>query len=375
MNGFVPRARRLVVKVGSSSITAAGGGLDHDALTRLTSALADHVEAGHEVILVSSGAIAAGLGPMKLAARPRDLATQQAAAGVGQGLLMAHYAQVLGERGLVPAQVLLSADDLVRRTHYRNAQRAVDRLLALGMFPIVNENDTVATQEIRFGDNDRLAALVAHLSHADALLLLSDVDALYTAPPSQPGARRIAAVTGPDDLADVSVGGVGSGVGTGGMETKVDAARIAADSGIPALVTSAAQVGQALAGEDVGTRFEVTHRRRPTRLLWLAHLAKTHGRVHIDAGAERALTRRGTSLLAAGVVGVDGGFEAGDAVAILGPGERIVARGWVNFSAEELPRMFGGHTEDLARRLGSEYAREVVHRNDMVLSLSADAGV
>jgi glutamate 5-kinase len=365
----IATARRVVIKVGSSSLTTIEGGLDEAKLIALTDVIGAHRAAGHEVILVSSGAIAAGLDPMGLSKRPRDLATQQAAAGVGQGLLMAAYARALGRFDLVPGQVLLTADDLIRRTQYKNAQRAIDKLLALGTLPIVNENDAVATAEIRFGDNDRLAALVAHLSHADALVLLSDVDALYSGPPNLPDSRLISRVQGLGDLEAVAIGGVGSaGTGTGGMATKVDAAIMVADSGIPAVLTSAPQAASALAGEDVGTYFAVTHRRRGTRLLWLRHLARTFGSVTIDRGAEQAVRSRGTSLLAAGVIGSDGDFEAGDPVEIRNLDGQVIARGMTNFSSEELPAMFGCTTEELGTRLGNDYRKEVIHRNDLVLT-------
>ncbi len=238
-------ARRVVVKVGSSSLTTAAGGLDASRLDALVDVLAQRRLAGGDVVLVSSGAIAAGLAPLGLSKRPRDLASQQAAASVGQGLLLAEYARAFGRAGLTVGQVLLTAEDVVRRTHYGNAQRTLERLLTLGVVPVVNENDTVATHEIRFGDNDRLAALVAHLVRADALVLLSDVDALYDAPPSRPGAQRIAHVRGPEDLSGVTVGSAGvAGVGTGGMTTKVEAAGIATSAGVPTLVT-AGGVGRA----------------------------------------------------------------------------------------------------------------------------------
>ena len=266
-------ARRIVVKVGSSSLTSIKGGISEESLTALADALAAKRNSGTEIILVSSGAIAAGLAPLGLAKRPRDLATQQAAASVGQGLLMARYTQAFGAHGVTVSQVLLTADDLMRRSQHTNAFRALDRLLNLGVVPVVNENDTVATHEIRFGDNDRLAALVAHLVRADALVLLSDVDSLYDGPPSH-GAKRIPLVEGPHDLDGVTIGKAGkAGVGTGGMTTKVEAATIAAGSGIHALVTSTANAAAALAGEDVGTWFTVNGARKPVRLLWLAHLA------------------------------------------------------------------------------------------------------
>ncbi|WP_231447254.1 glutamate 5-kinase [Brevibacterium zhoupengii] len=365
----IATARRIVIKVGSSSLTTLDGGLDEAKLIALTDVIGAHRAAGHEVILVSSGAIAAGLEPMGLYKRPRDLATQQAAAGVGQGLLMAAYTRALGRYDLVPGQVLLSADDLIRRTRYRNAQRAIDKLLALGTLPIVNENDAVATEEIRFGDNDRLAALVAHLSHADALVLLSDVDALYSGPPNLPESVRIEHVSSIADLGDIAIGGTGSaGTGTGGMATKVEAALMVADSGIPAVLTSADKVSGVLRGDHVGTWFSVTHKRRGTRLLWLRHLARTFGSVTIDKGAESAVLSRGTSLLAAGVTGVTGDFEAGDPIEIRNLDGATIARGMTNFSAHELPSMFGFSTDELGTRLGNDYRKEVIHRNDLVLT-------
>lgn len=365
----IAAARRIVIKVGSSSLTTLDGGLDEAKLIALTDVIGAHRGAGHEVILVSSGAIAAGLEPMGLNRRPRDLATQQAAAGVGQGLLMAAYTRALGRYDLVPGQVLLSADDLIRRTRYRNAQRAIDKLLALGTLPIVNENDAVATEEIRFGDNDRLAALVAHLSHADALVLLSDVDALYSGPPNLPESVCIEQVASIADLGSISIGGTGAaGTGTGGMATKVEAALMVADSGIPAVLTSAEKISAVLGGENVGTWFSVTHKRRGTRLLWLRHLARTFGSVTIDTGAETAVLSRGTSLLAAGVTGVTGDFEAGDPIEIRNLGGEVIARGMTNFSSQELPGMFGLSTDELGTRLGNDYRKEVIHRNDLVLT-------
>nr|WP_244954213.1 glutamate 5-kinase [Spelaeicoccus albus] len=361
-------AKRIVVKIGSSSLTSMSGGLDLGRLFALTNALSREHRAGREVILVSSGAIASGLSPLSMAKRPKNLAAQQAAASVGQGLLMARYNEALMSHDVLAGQVLLSADDLIRRTHYRNAQRALEKLLGMHVLPIVNENDTVATHEIRFGDNDRLAALVAHLVHADALVLLSDVDAIYTEPPGRPGSERVELVRGPADLAEVAVGGVGeSGVGTGGMATKVRAAQIAAESGIPSVVGSAAHVGDIMSGGDVGTCFTITHRRRSTRLLWLAHLADVHGSVHVDAGAVRALRDGHKSLLAAGIVGVSGEFDAGDPIEIVGP-DAVVARGLVNYSSEELPGMYGKSTKELVELFGPDHDREVVHRDDLIMT-------
>lgn len=364
---WLPAAHRIVVKVGSSSLTTIRGGISEKALAALVDTLAERANAGTEIVLVSSGAIAAGLAPLGLARRPKDLATQQAAASVGQGLLMARYTQAFGAHGVTVSQVLLTADDLVRRTQYKNAHRALEKLLHLGVVPVVNENDTVATHEIRFGDNDRLAALVAHLVHADALVLLSDIDSVYTGPPSE-GGSRIGHVRGAGDLDGVRIGSAGkAGVGTGGMATKVEAATIAASSGIPALVTSTSAASRALAGEDVGTWFSVSGRRKPVRLLWLEHLAAVRGTLTLDDGAVRAVTDRHRSLLPAGVTAVSGEFEAGDPVEIADQSGHVLARGLVNFSADELPAMLGRSTRDLGREMGPEYERVVVHVDDLVL--------
>ena len=249
----IPGARRIVGKVGSSSIRGQTGGQ----IGMLVDALAAAHERGSEVILVSSGAIATGIPYLKLDGRPSDLATQQAAAAVGQNVLIYRYQDSLDRYSIVAGQVLLTAGDLENPTHRGNAQRAMERLLDLRILPIVNENDTVATHEIRFGDNDRLAALVSQLVHADVLVLLSDVDALYTRPPQEPGARKITDVAFDDDLGGIEFGDIGAaGVGTGGAGTKVAAAKLAAASGTPVLLAETSAVAQALAGADIGTWFE-----------------------------------------------------------------------------------------------------------------------
>ncbi len=247
----IASARRIGVKVGSSSISGGNAGQ----IAPLVDAIASVHARGADVVLVSSGAIATGMPFLRLDDRPADLATQQAAAAVGQSVLIFRYQESLDRYGIVAGQVLLTAGDLAAPDHRENAQRAMERLLGLRLLPIVNENDTVATHEIRFGDNDRLAALVARLVDADLLLLLSDVDALYTRPPEEPGARRIEHVGFGDELDGVEIGSTGTGVGTGGAVTKVAAARLAAEAGTGVLLTSTAQVHSALAGEHVGTWF------------------------------------------------------------------------------------------------------------------------
>ena len=397
----IAAAGRVVVKVGSSSLTTGAGEIADDRITALAAALAGRRDAGTQVVLVSSGAIVSGLVPLGLTRRPSDLATQQAAASVGQGLLIARYTAAFARHGIRTGQVLLSADDLMRRTHYRNAQRTLDRLLELGVLPVVNENDTVATDEIRFGDNDRLAALVAHVTRARALVLLSDVDGLYDGDPRRGAARRIAEVRGQSDLEGISLGrGLKAGQGTqgaprnspssqgtprnspssqgtprnslgaqgiGGMATKVEAAMIASAAGIPTVVADAASAAAALAGDPVGTYFAPHGRRPATRLLWLKHAAVARGSLRLDPGAVEAVVKRHASLLPAGIIGVEGVFDAGDPVDLRDENEMVIARGLVNYDAAEIPGLMGRSTRWLASRLGQEYEREVVHRDDLVI--------
>ena len=362
----VGRAERVVVKVGSSSLTDRNGALDDAHLAKLVDALAAVRGEGRDVVLVSSGAIAAGLAPLGMDRRPRDLASQQAAASVGQGLLLARYTSLFGAHGLRVGQVLLTVDDVTRQSSYTNALRTLNRLLAWGIVPVINENDTVATHEIHFGDNDRLAALVAQPVRADALVLPSDVDALYTAHPSSPGARRIDQVRDLDEL-DVDTSRRGSNVGTGGMTTKLEAARIATQSGVDVVLGSADDVAGALEGLPVGTYFTASGKRRPRKLLWLGYASEVAGELVLDDGAVAAVVERKASLLPAGVTGVRGEFHAGDVVRLVDQHGDPVARGLVNYDAADLPRMLGRSTHDLVRDLGPAYEREVVHRDGLIV--------
>ncbi|MGH3322746.1 MAG: glutamate 5-kinase [Streptosporangiaceae bacterium] len=362
----IAEAKRIVVKVGSSSLTTPAGLIDVARVDALAGVLARRRTGGAEVILVSSGAIAAGLGPLSLRSRPMDLASQQAAASVGQGLLVARYTDAFCRYGLRVGQVLITAHDIVRRAHYRNAHRTLSRLLEMGVVPVVNENDTIATDEIRFGDNDRLAALVAHLVRADALVLLSDVDGLYDGDPRRGGAHPIRLVRGDADLTGIRVGRPGRH-GTGGMRTKIESARIATSAGVPAVLAAAEDASAALAGGAVGTYFPATARRPASRLLWLAHATTPRGRLLLDPGAVEAVVGRRASLLAAGVTAVEGDFAAGDPVDLCDEKGRVVARGLVNYDGSELPGLLGRSTWELVRTHGPGYEREIIHRDDLVL--------
>lgn len=364
----ISKAKRIVVKVGSSSLTTAEGGIDTQRVNIIVDALAKHKNAGHEIVLVSSGAIAAGLSPLGLSARPKDLALQQAVASVGQGLLVHRYSESFGKHGITVGQVLLTAEDMSRRSHYRNAQRTFAKLLELGVIPIVNENDTVATDEIRVGDNDRLAGIVTHLINAEALVLISDVEGLMTAPPGDANSKLISEVKSFDDISDAQIGSaLISGVGTGGMRTKVQAARIATAGGVPTIVTSAINLNSVFDGKDVGTVFHPSKDKLSARALWLAHATDVRGSISIDQGAVIAVTEKRASLLLAGIKNIKGEFEVGDAVEIVSESGKVLGRGLVNFDSTELPNLIGKNTTKLLQEFGEGYDKEVIHRDDLVL--------
>lgn len=363
----LPGARRVVVKIGSSSLTDGQGRLDEDRVRQIADTAAELAARGTEIVIVSSGAIAAALGPLGLRERPSAVALQQAAASVGQALLATAWQGAFARHGRITGQVLLTESDVIRPQTYRNVRTALEALLDLGTVPVVNENDTTATHEIRFGDNDRLAALVAQLLGADALILLTDVDALYTAPPSDPGAERIGQVEDVAKLAGVSIGSVGSKVGTGGMVTKLSAAQLASTTGTAALMTSAQQFSAALSGRDVGTFFPAQHGRRRSRLVWLRFATRGAGTVHLDAGAAEAVRSRRRSLLAVGIARVQGTFPAGVPVDLAAPGGEVIARGLTAFSSDELHVMAGRGTGEAREQLGERFGRAVIHRDQLVV--------
>ena len=370
----LPAGARVVVKVGSSSLTRADGGLDLNRIDILAGLIAGMRRRGHDVVLVSSGAVASGLVPLGLSRRPDELSLLQAAASVGQGRLAARWETAMSAYGLVTAQVLLTAHDVAIRSHYRTVRATFDSLLSLGAVPIINENDAVATSEFSLGDNDRLAALVAHLVTADVLVLLTDVDGLWTARPGTPGATPIRYVRSLADLAGVSVSGRGSFVGTGGMTTKLQAATIACASGTTTLIAraddAAALLGQEQVPADLGTWFEPTGPHRPSRRLWMAHASQPEGRVLIDAGAARALTVGKKSLLLPGLTGLDGDFESGSVVDVVGPGG-VLARGICRYAAAELREVLEAQAEGAP---APDHVAPVIHRDDLA-ELPRIAGV
>lgn len=348
-------AKRVVVKIGSSSLTGPDGLTDPARIDYLADALEKRMSIS-DVIVVSSGAVASGMGPLGLSSRPTDLATKQAAAAVGQVRLAQEWGRSFQRYGRTSAQVLLTADDAGVRSRARNAQRTIDRLRQLGAVPIVNENDTVATSEFRFGDNDRLAALVSHLAYCDALILLSDVDGLYDRNPAEAGATFVPEVRSGNDLRSV-IAGDGGALGTGGMASKVSAARLASRAGIPVLLTSAANIGRALDTADVGTAFAARENRLSAWKFWMLYAADSSGLLRLDAGAVDAVTAKRKSLLPVGITSVDGEFAAGDIVDLIGPNGEVVGRGEVAYDSESLLGMIGRHTEELP----PEMHKPVVH--------------
>ncbi|HTK93360.1 MAG TPA: glutamate 5-kinase [Verrucomicrobiae bacterium] len=365
------RIRRLVVKVGSGLITAPGQGPDAKRIAALAADLAAAVGERRDVALVSSGAIVTGMARLGLPARPRSIPEKQAAAAVGQSALMWHYEQAFKKHGLQVGQVLLTGQDVADRGRYLNARNTLLALMDFGVLPIVNENDTVAVDEIKVGDNDNLAALVAHLIDADLLILLTDVDGLYTGDPRRdPEARRLETVEAiTADIRNLVFDREG-GVSVGGMSTKLEAAEKAGASGIPMIIASGHEAGvvaRILGGEPVGTYFQPRDDRLAARKRWIGFAVRPRGRLTVDAGAKKALTESGKSLLPSGLVEVTGEFQAGEVVALAEAGGADFARGLVNYDAAELRKIRGAKTADIERALGYKGLGEVIHRDNLVV--------
>jgi len=360
----------VVVKLGSSVVAEEDGRLRLGVIERLCAEVADLHAAGDAPVIVTSGAIARGMGELELAARPRAMDELQAASAVGQGKLYRIYDELLQARGVGSAQILLTFFDMSARTHYLNARATLRRLLDWRRVPVINENDTTATDEISFGDNDFLAAQVAILLGAEVLLLLTDTDGLHTADPRQdPNARIVPEVREFAELERLQIGAASSPLGSGGMRSKTVAAEMATAAGIPTVILNGlrpAALLDARRGEPVGTHFRPQATRVSSFKLWLKYAKPSHGRLLVDRGAERALRERGTSLLPVGVREVEGEFSAGDAVVVATGGERAIGKGIVNYSSGELRRIKGLKTDEV-QAIVPRASAEAVHRDYFVL--------
>jgi len=366
-------ATTLVVKVGTRVLTQEGGRLDHDRIIQLSEDIHQAMATGRRVVLVSSGAVGAGMGRLGLPRRPTDLAHLQAVAAIGQSALIEAYERALGRHGRHAAQILLTADDLDHRVRYLNARNTILKLLELGAVPIINENDTVAVEELQttFGDNDRLAAIVTNLIQAPLLVLLSDVDGLFDASPSDPAAHVIPTVPQFDESLCRLVRDSSGGLGKGGMASKLEAARCATAAGENVIIAGGRTpqvLSRILAGEEIGTLFLAQGHTVTARKRWIGFTVQPRGILVLDAGAQAAVAEHGRSLLPIGVVEVAGQFGKGDVVALQDARRVEFARGLTNYSAEEIQRIKGLRTDQIRQVLGQHPYDEVVHRDNMVLT-------
>ncbi len=364
--------KRLVIKIGSNILADDKEGLDIKRITSIAGDVAAIRTEGYEVIIVSSGAVAAGMRKLGLRTRPKDIRLKQAAAAVGQSSLMWAYERSFGEHSVKVAQVLLTGDDFSDRKRYINSKNTLLALLQYGVVPVVNENDTVATDEIKFGDNDNLAALVAILVEAERLIILSDVDGLYSEDPRfHRDARLIPCVEEVTSAVEKCAGGAGSAVGTGGMASKVMAARRAASYGIGVHIISGKKKGlmnAIISGRDCqGTFFKPSRNRLSHRKGWIAYNTRPRGQVVIDDGAVNAITGMGRSLLPTGIIAVEGDFDIGDPVHCVDKAGRRVAKGLSNYSASDLKKIMGKKTAEIEKVLGYKYSDEAIHRDNLVI--------
>jgi len=363
-------ARRVVIKIGSSSLNHPEGGLDDQAISEIASVIASLKQRGVECILVTSGAVAAGMGQLGLQMRPRDLASKQAVAAVGQGVLIERYARNLEHHGLVGAQILLSRIDLAQASHYQNAQNTLEKLLRLHVVPIINENDTVAVEELCFGDNDTLSALVAGLVRADLLIILTDVDGLYTANPKKDSLAQLIEEVSEVSAVESMASGAGTAMGTGGMVTKLRAAKIATRFGIGMLLLNFSRIRELLNFTEEGpkgTYFQPVKHRLAGRKRWIAYAGLSEGSIQVDAGAAKALVEEGKSLLAKGIITTEGTWERKELVRITNVQGEEIARGVVELSRDEVQTVKGLHSEKLLQIIPDVDCEEVIHRDNMTL--------
>ena len=363
--------KRVVIKIGSRVLTDDDGGLDHGVIERICEDISLLRERGKQVVVVSSGAIAAGRSELGLTEKPKTIPQKQAAAAIGQTRLMRAYEEALAPYGLKAAQLLLTSEDLGSRQRFLNARATIDTLLGYGIIPVINENDTVVVDEIKFGDNDNLSALVTNVAESDLLVILTDVEGLYNSDPGQnPDARLIPLVQGITRELERAAGGAASSVGTGGMATKVAAAKKAGKNGVPTILVAGKRAGilsAAMRGEEVGTLFLPQGAGLNGRKHWIAYTLKPAGRVTVDDGARNVLLKKGKSLLPSGVVGVDGRFERGACVRICGLDGSEFARGLSDYSSSEITRLAGHNSSEIEELLGYRYADVIVHRDNLVV--------
>ncbi len=369
MREKIEQAERIVIKIGSSTLTYQNSRLNLNRIEKLIRDIANLKNQGKEVIIVSSGAVAAGYGELRLAESPETIPEKQALAAIGQGTLMHTYKKLFKEYGQQAAQVLLTQDDLTDRSRYLNSRNTLSQLLEYNIIPVINENDTVAVKEIKFGDNDTLSALVSSLIDADLLVILSDIAGLYTADPrEEETAQLISEVEEITEEIEELAGGAGTSQGTGGMITKIEAAKIATRAGIPLVIANGEEdncVTRIIAGEELGTVFQ-SESGMASRDKWIAFNLGVSGQLVIDQGAARALTEEGSSLLPCGIVDSTGDFAAGDVVDIVNQSGQKLARGLVNYSHQEVEQIKGLQSSEIERELGYQGYEEVVHRNNLV---------
>ncbi len=367
----IPTAKRIVVKVGTSTLSHSTGKLNFQRIERLVRELADLANQGKEIILVTSGAVSAGMDRLGLKEKPKTIPEKQAAAAVGQGILLHTYEKIFGEYGQIVAQVLLTREDSVNRKRYANSRNTLLTLLSMGVIPIINENDAVAVDELKIGDNDTLSAMVASIVDADLLIILSDVEGVFTAnPQSDPTAALIPEIGDITPEIEDLAGGPGSMRGTGGMYTNIQAAKIAVNSGVVMVIASGFRDGvvrEVLSGSNVGTLFLSKESRLHIRKRWLAFGARIRGSVIVDKGCEQAIITTGSSLLPAGITTVDGDFEQGSTIRVLTAEGREIARGVVNYGADDVRKIAGIQTQDIIDKLGSKLYDEIIHRDNMVV--------
>jgi len=370
---YLAHAKRIVVKVGSSTLTCSTGKMDLNLINKLTCKLTNAENHGKEIILVTSGAVGVGMDKLGMRKKPKSIPEKQAAAAVGQGILLHMYEKMFGEYGQAVAQILLTRGDISDRKRYLNARNTLNTLLDFGIIPIINENDTVAWEEIRFGDNDSLAALVAGLVDADLFVILSDIDGLYTGNPKEnPDAKLIPLIENITPEIEALAGGAGTHLGTGGMQTKIQAAKISVNSGIPMVIAQGkdpAVLDDILEGREVGTLFLPKEYKLHHRKRWIAFGAELSGALYVDKGAEEAILCSGKSLLPIGVIGLDGNFEPGDTVSIQTAEHKEFARGIVDYDRRNVELIMGHKSQEIEGIIGPKDYDYIVHRNNMVLKV------